>query len=278
MDIKLIALDLDGTTLNEKGKLTDVTRKALEDAAAKGVRIVVATGRPYVARPGDVIEIVAIRYVITSNGAMITDMKEDEIIYRNCMAEDTAVESVKLFDDSRYIIEAFTEGRAYIQEDYYNHVKETGESFRSVDYILNTRNPVKNICDFILQNRDRIENINVCFEDVNIKEEIRSRLVTIPNATITSSFKNNLEIGGATTSKADALDKLGHILGITRDEIMAAGDSPNDIEMLKAAGFAVAMGNGEEEVKAIADFVTLPNSQDGVAAAVRKFVLNVETE
>ena len=59
---------------------------------------------------------------------------------------------------------------------------------------------------------------------------------------------------------------------------MAAGDSPNDIEMLKAAGFAVAMGNGEEEVKAIADFVTLPNSQDGVAAAVRKFVLNVETE
>ena len=62
-------------------------------------------------------------------------------------------------------------------------------------------------------------------------------------------------------------------------EIYICADFSQDgIEMLKAAGFAVAMGNGEEEVKAIADFVTLPNSQDGVAAAVRKFVLNVETE
>lgn len=276
MDIKLIALDLDGTTLNEKGKLTDVTRSTLEEAAAGGVRIVVATGRPFVALPEDVLGIDAIRYVITSNGAIITDLNSDEMIYHNCMSTETAEEAVKLFDDSRYIIEAFSEGKAYIQADYYNHVRDTGECFRNAEYVLTTRQPVDDICGFILDNRSNIENINVCFEDLSIKEKIRERLLTIPKATITSSFKHNLEIGGATTSKADALDKLGKILGIGRKEIMAAGDSPNDIAMLKAAGLAVAMGNGEREVKEIADFITLPNSQNGVAMAIKKFVLRVE--
>lgn len=78
---------------------------------------------------------------------------------------------------------------------------------------------------------------------------LRDMLLTLPDATITTSFPNNLEIGGSTTSKAEALRQLGKKLGIRREEMLAAGDSPNDITMLQEAGIAVAMGNGEEEVK-----------------------------
>ena len=274
MNIKLIALDLDGTALNEKSRISDGTRRALEAAAAQGVNIVIATGRPFTALPQDVLDIDAIRYVITSNGACITDLENKEIIYRNCLSPLAAEKSVELLRQHSYIIEAFTNGDAYMQADYWYEMKRTGRSFRNVEYLLTTRAPMEDIYGFILDNRDIIENINVNFEDVSEKPEIFKLLQTIPEATITSSFRNNLEIGGATTSKADALTQLGGILGVDKSEMMAAGDSLNDMAMLKAAGFAVAMGNGEEEIKAAADYVTLPNSEDGVAVAIEKFVLN----
>lgn len=67
--------------------------------------------------------------------------------------------------------------------------------------------------------------------------------------------------------------KLGEILGIRGEEIMACGDGMNDYEMLKTVGFAVAMGNGHERLKEIADYVTVTNDEDGVAKAIEQFVL-----
>ncbi|MBQ0079000.1 MAG: HAD family phosphatase, partial [Eubacterium sp.] len=168
MSIKLIALDLDGTTLNEKGRITDRTRTTLEAAAEGGVNIVVATGRPFTALPADIFDVSAIRYVITSNGASITDLKEDKVIYRNCMSPLTAEKAVELLRNLPYIIEAFTYGEAYMQADYYNQVKRTRQSFRGVDYLLNTREPMEDIFGYILDHKEVIENINVNLEDISV--------------------------------------------------------------------------------------------------------------
>ena len=143
---------------------------------------------------------------------------------------------MELLKNYNYVIECFIDGVAYIQKWYYDEVERSRSSFRSVDYILSTRNPVEDIYGFILSHRDSIENININFDDISEKPAMREKLLTIPEATITSSFNHNLEIGGATTSKADALEHMCGIFGITRDEMMAVGDSPNDIAMLKAAG------------------------------------------
>ena len=75
------------------------------------------------------------------------------------------------------------------------------------------------------------------------------------------------------TDKGKALLKLGEMLGISREEIMACGDGMNDYEMLKTVGFAVAMKNACEEIKEIADYVTDSNDEDGVAKAIEKFAL-----
>ncbi|MDO4870156.1 MAG: HAD family hydrolase [Bacillota bacterium] len=273
MAIKLIALDLDGTTLNNEGKLSPGNRQALQDAADKGVNIVIATGRPFCALPEEILAFEPVRYVLTSNGARITDLHENKAFYENCIAPNAVEAAVEMLEPLDYVLETFVDGVAYIEGWYYRQVNETRESFRSVDYILKTRRPMDDFYGFMLKNKDRLENINVNFEDISEKPEMKVKLETLPDVTITSSFDHNLEIGGATTSKAEALRQMSRILGVHPDEMMAVGDSPNDMAMLRVAGMPVAVGNAKPEVKEMAKYVAPSNHDDGVADAVRKFVL-----
>ncbi len=274
MTIKLIALDLDGTTINSDKIISEINREALQKAADKGVNVVIATGRPFCALPKDVFEMDSVRYVLTSNGASITDIRENKTFYENCLSPLATEKSVELLRQHDYIIECFVDGVAYIDGPFYRMVEETGESYRDVEYILNTRKPVDDIYQFMLDNKGHLENINVNFEDMSEKPAMKEKMLQIPEATITSSFPHNLEIGGATTSKAEALIQMGKLLGIDRSEMMAVGDSPNDMAMLMACGLPVAVGNAMDEVKAIAKFVAPTNDEDGVAVAVEKFVLD----
>lgn len=273
MAIKLIALDLDGTTLNRDSKLSDRNRRALQAAADKGINIVIATGRPFCALPQEILDFSPIRYVLTSNGARITDLNKDKVLYENCLEAHSVEAAVELLEPSHYVLETFVDGIAYIEGWYYRQVERTGESFRAVDYILNTRKPMDNFYQFMLDNKKLIENINVNFEDISEKPGMKIKLEALPDVTITSSFDHNLEIGGMSTSKAEALRQMCTLLDIKLDEMMAAGDSPNDIAMLQAAGLAVAVGNAKDEVKAIADFIAPSNHENGIAVTVEKFVL-----
>mgnify|MGYP003295977438 CR=1 FL=1 len=134
-----------------------------------------------------------------------------------------------------------------------------------------------NVGKALLLYTGHIENINVNFEDISEKPAMREKMLKLPETTITSSFLHNLEIGGATTSKAEALIQMGRLLGVEPEEMMAVGDSPNDMAMLSVCGLPVAVGNALDEVKAIARYIAPTNHEDGVADAVEKFVLG-ETE
>ena len=274
MSIKLIALDLDGTTINNDRVISETNRQAMKEAADMGVRIVIATGRPLIALPKDVFEIEAIRYALTSNGAAITDIRENSTFYKNCLSPVAVRASVELLRQYDYVLEAIARGEAFLDGTYYNEVVRTGFSYRDAQYILNTRKPVDDVCNFMLENIEDIENININFEDISKKPAMYEELIKLPETTITSSFDHNLEIVGETTSKAEALKEMGKLMGIEKDEMMAIGDSPNDIAMLKEAGIAVAVGNAKDEVKAMADYIAPTNHEDGVADAIEKFVLS----
>lgn len=273
-EIKLIALDLDGTTLKSKSALSEENKTCLEKAIEKGVHVVVATGRVFTALPESIFEIRGLEYVITSNGAYITRLKDMKNIYSN-YASGSVIESVgkMLMNNREYPIEVFTKGRAYIDEEVFADVKKNGSDYMDADYIMRTRTPVPHIYDFLFENKAEIENINIHFRYLEDKAEMKRVFEEHEGITVTSSMPHNLELGGETTSKADAILNLCRILGIEEDNVMAMGDSLNDMAMIKAAGIGVAMGNAEEEVKKTADFVTLTNEEDGVAFAVRKFVL-----
>ena len=90
---------------------------------------------------------------------------------------------------------------------------------------------------------------------------------------LVGSLQYNIEINAVGVNKGTGLVNLGKMLGIRREEIMACGDGDNDIAMLKEVGFGVAMANAEEKVKAVADYITESNNDEGAAKAIEKFVL-----
>lgn len=269
--IKLIALDLDGTTLTRDG-LTRRTKDTLEEAIAKGIDVVIATGRVFDALPKRIHKIKGLKHIITSNGAHITDAKTGEFIYSNYADEHSIMRVHDVLSKEKYPVEVFTGGKAYIDRKVYDDLAANGSTYMSPKYVLRTRTPIDGIYDFLEAHKEKIENINIHFEFFEEKNAMYERLSKLPGITVTSSFSHNLEIGGLTTSKATALAEICNMAGIQMQNVMAFGDSPNDIHMIEEAGIGIAMLNATEDVKAAADLLTLSNDDEGVAYAIRKLI------
>lgn len=272
-NIKMVALDLDGTTFDSAGDISEHTVNTLEEAAAAGAHIVVSTGRSYASLPQHIKDVSGIEYAITSNGAHVNRMDSGEQIYSDFL-DPKAVERVaELKTETGADIEVFINGKAYVDESYYEDVKENGCKFRNADYVLWSRRPVPDVTALMLENKEEIENVNFVFRTLELLEEAKPKVCAIENANITSSFLSNLEVGGPNTSKKTALLWLTDRLGISTDELMCCGDAPNDQAMLELAAIGVAVANAWGGLKDHADYITASNDDDGVALAIEKFVL-----
>ena len=270
--IKLIALDLDGTTLTRNG-LTRRTRETLEEAIAYGIDVVIATGRPYSALPEDVKNIKGLEYIIISNGAHIVRPVTGEFLYSNYVDRDAILNIRSILMERDFPVEVFTGGRAYVDRSLYEDVKRNGSTYLAAKYILRTREPVDRIYDFWYKHADSIENVNIQFEYQEDKAEMKSILEKAEGITLTSSTHHNLEVGGETTSKASALEELCRMKGLAMENIMAFGDSPNDGAMIRKAGIGVAMENATADILADADITAPSNDDEGVAYTLRMLLL-----
>jgi len=271
--IGLVALDLDRTTLDSNGRLTDRTKNAIEAAIKKGTPVIVATGRALSALPEDIFTIEGLRYIVTANGASAKDLLEDRSIYSNCIDPRALEKIVELLSQYDFMYEFFVKGEAYVEKAIFDRVEAMNFTERHITYIKTTRKPVDGLFDLALTHKESVENINVNFENQDDRSMMREVLAKLEHVTLTTSFDHNLELGGETTSKAEAVRMLCDRLGISEENVMACGDSPNDLAMLLAAGFPVAMGNAKDELKAAAKYITSTNDEDGVAEAIEKFVL-----
>ncbi|MGN0659339.1 MAG: HAD family hydrolase [Emergencia sp.] len=272
--IRMVALDLDGTTLDSSKRISQRTVEAFRRATEKGVHIVVSTGRTFHSLPEQLFQIEGLEYVITSNGAHITDLTSMETIYSDYIGPEAVDAVISAVRGHGLYVETFTEGRAYIDRSEFDEIRGSGSDFRDADYVLSTRNPVPDILRFMEENRSRIENISINFRHLEEKKRWAEILSRIPGITLTSSFAHNFEIGGSSTSKGQALCVLMERLGLNASQLMACGDSLNDGRMLQLAGIGVAVANACDEIKAMADYVTASNDDDGVARAIERFVLN----
>ncbi len=272
-DIKLIALDLDGTTLNSKSKITEENLRALKAATEKGAHIVVCTGRVRNSLPEEIFKIKNLEYVATSNGAAVTEISTGSRIYESNIDPDAVRKIMSKIMAGDFSVDVSIKGQAYMDSEEYRTIEENGCDYRSAEYVIKTRKPVEGLHSFVLKNIEHVENINMIFKSSQMQREMERTLFKNDGITVTSSMKNNLEIGGENTSKADALQFLLHKLGLTRRNLMACGDSPNDLAMLQLAEIGVVMGNADDHMKAQGDYVTLSNDESGVAHAVNRFVL-----
>lgn len=272
-NIKMVALDLDGTTFNSAGDISERNVAAIEEAAANGVHVVVSTGRSFRSLPDHIKNVKGIEYAITSNGAHVNRVETGEAVYNDFLDENAVKEIARLKVETKADIEAFIQGQAYVDQSYYDDVRDNGCAYRNAEYVLWSRKPVPDVSGLMLEHADEIENVNFVYETLELLEEARPKIEAIPNATITSSFPNNLEVGGPNTSKKTALIWLMGELGVVPDELMCCGDAPNDIQMAEMAGIGVAVANAWGGLKDHADYITESNDDDGVGIAIEKFVL-----
>ena len=273
MSVKLIALDLDGTTLNSKGRLSPFTERTINKTTKSGIHVVIATGRAQCSLPEDILNVPSIEYIITSNGAAITDMKRELLIYENCIGPKALEGVYNLLIQHDFMVEVFLKGKAYVEKHIFENLEKIGLPDSSVKYVRRTRQPYAGVLNMMIKNKEHIENININFGNQQDRKVMREKLKLLKDVTITSSMDHNLEIGGATTSKADALLELCKKLEISTEQMMVCGDSPNDETMMKIAGLPIAMGNAKESIKRAAKYITGTNDEDGVALAIEKYVL-----
>lgn len=273
-EISLVVTDLDGTLLLQNKHISKRTYDVLKKANENGVHVVIATGRSFSALPESIFKIDGVRYVVTSNGANIVDLKDEKVIYRNCIDAVQIPKIIDFLQERPYILEVFTGGKAYMSKSDYDRFKTRTIDFRPIEYVLHTRIPVDNIFEFTQKNCSSIENININFDKLSDKPKVHKELLKFDNITVTTSFDFNLEIGGNTTSKGDALNFLTQMLGLTSKNVLSIGDNPNDSSMLGFSEIAVAVENAHEDIIKLADHITSSNDEDGVAKAVEKFVLS----
>ena len=272
MDIKLIALDLDGTLLDSKKQLSEANRKALTECIQNGILIVPCTGRTADGIPSEIKDIDGIRYAIATNGAVIHDLKEGAVLDTRMLTWEKAMELLEFVDNYPVMYDPYIEGRGITEPKFFENLSDYCLTDALQDLVKKTRDLHPSIIDYVRNTRKPVEKINLFFPDMEGRARLRAELNKQADILVTSSISNNLEINALGASKGEAIHRLADLLGIDRAQTMAIGDGENDFTMIRMAGVGVAMKNASEELQAEANYVTETNDDDGVAAAIYRLV------
>ncbi|ATO27346.1 phosphatase [Bacillus atrophaeus] len=278
--MKLIAIDLDGTLLNSKHQVSSENEKALHQARQEGIEVVVSTGRAHF-DVASIFEPLGMKtWVISANGAAIHD-PDGGLFHCESIEKKRAYEILSWLEEENYYYEVFTNRAIYTPHN--------GRELLNIELDrLTSANPEADLA--VLRQAAEVQYSQSGFEYIHsyrelfeteeqidffnilgfsfYKEKLKAGWKKFENETdltVVSSADHNFEIAGKRATKGQALERLAKKLGIPMNETAAVGDSLNDYSMLKAAGKSVAMGNAREDIKAMADAVTLTNDEHGVA-------------
>ena len=262
--IELVAIDLDGTLLDDSKLVSERTAQALCCLPARGVKVVIASARP----PRSVRHIYQSlkldTWQINYNGAMIWDEPRRAVVFHQPMQGDLVlrvIEFARRFA-ADVLVSCEVQDRWYTDRLEQKYTTETGRLFQP-DAIMT----VEQMC------REPVTKLLLLGEPARM-EALRPALTdAFPQVSLVQSDPELLQVMDAGVSKAAALRLVAEHYGVTMKHVMAIGDAPNDVPMLEAAGHAVAMDNAHPTVKQIADWVAPSNNDHGVHAALRRFQL-----
>ena len=260
----MVAFDIDGTLLPRGVMTLDAkTKEALDELNKKGIYTVISTGRIVTFIQDEIMKKIDSDYYVTINGSVVTD-KDLNVIKTYPLKEEGFKEIIDAVLDLDIAIglKYPKEIAVYNRYDYYMSIYDRYHNLppliydysKTRDYHLTHGLPTG---AFIIAEEEKIP---------AFKERIKS-------VTVADAYKGAAECYDKDISKAEALAFVANRLGFTMDNVMAFGDSQNDIDMLKAAKVGVAMGNATEATKAIADYVTDDCNKYGIPKALRHFGL-----
>ena len=282
--VQIIASDMDGTLLNDKMVISKRNAAAVKEAQKQGVHFIVSTGRAYDEVKPLITEAGFNCPMITLNGAFVLDEEGKEIsaapipdsiakkimltLKKNGLYFEVITAKGVCSDNKAKRIENFAELLASISPDTPYKLAVTLASARME---LMNINYVDNYMDLVDDPKTVIGKIVVFSpEGQKVLGPIKDELSKNDNLVITSSGPGNIEINHVNAQKGVALQAYADSSNIPMDNVMAIGDNNNDVSMLKAAGISYAMGNGSDEVKMLAKYVTAPNTEDGAGIAIEE--------
>ena len=273
LEIKLIALDLDGTLLDTDHatiprRNLDALRKA---AADKGVRLAIASGRSWSLIRDTAKALGPVRYGITANGGFTVDAATGETMGRSGMGRDQSAAVIALLRKYGLPYEIYIGGENYVQRSDLAGIEQfvLSEAFR--DVFMRNATWVEDMLD-ALENGD-VEKFDVFYVPAERRAALLAELEHAGPFAQSGALGSNLEITAAGVSKGRALAELSARLGLVPEQVMAFGDADNDLEMLSWAGWSFAMENAVPAAKKAARFLTGSNHQGGVGMAVERYVL-----
>jgi len=239
---QLLALDMDGTVLDDQQKISDVNRSAIQDAISAGITVMFATGRGVQSVESYIEEMGLSAPMITVNGGEIW-LSPGKLYKRELLTVEWVdyLHALSVEHDLWYW--------AYAVEGLFDRNNWTNDT-ASIEWLK----------------------FGVHTVDLDKLAKIQATLMERKTFEITNSHPTNLEINRLGTSKASGLRTVCELLGISMSQVIAVGDSMNDIQMIRSAGLGIAMGNAQEAVKQAADFITGTNLEDGVSQVIRTFV------
>lgn len=248
---KLIALDMDGTLLNDRSEISDENAAAIHAALAAGVTVCFSTGRGFRSALPYAEQLGLTTPMVTVNGGEIW-LKPHELYKRSYLPAGTVARlwELAIAHDPWYW--AYTTEQVYNKENWPGDAEQL-EQYEWLKFGYHT-------------------------EDDLVREQIAQQLREWGGMELTNSSPWNIEVNPLGVSKAAATEELCRLQGISVDQVIAVGDSLNDLAAIRAAGLGVAMGNAQEAVKEEADVITLTNNEHGVAHIIHKYILGEEQE
>ena len=283
MTKKLIALDMDGTFLTSKGTITEENRQAILDARAAGHIVMLCSGRAHDALLTFLKEEGLDNLPISGSNGSIT-VVDGQIIHRAKMDIHSSKLLFNWFNAHKYPFKIYTDQGIFGPSDFFDRIEFELIATPPVDKTRHEiiefmkeyarKNPPTYV-DAFDQIPAEVEAFKffVATFDPEKKAKVEAFAQEVGGLTVTSSFSDNVELSDAKGHKGTGLKAVAKHFNIPISNTIAIGDNFNDQGMLQAAGLSIAMGNAEEEIKEIADVVTLTNDEHGVAHAIRTYVL-----
>lgn len=253
---KMIVTDLDGTLLDINKKCSSKAKEYLQKLKNKGKIVVIATGRVLDSAVKVTDGAVFADYIISNSGGMIYDLKNKKEIFRSNISKENVNKICLLYDEKFEYIDIC---------DSMSYNRYTNDFSKEITYekIIKDKQKFLKTCDNIVHIVISLKRNSYIKEITKkLKEETSDLDIKIMQAS--STDKKYIEIYMPNISKYKAIEKVAEIEGIKSKEIIAFGDSLNDIDMLKNCGIGVVMENGLDEVKEVANHITLSNNEDGV--------------
>ncbi|KRE45630.1 Cof-type HAD-IIB family hydrolase [Paenibacillus sp. Soil724D2] len=240
---KLIALDMDGTLLDDDKKISVENREAIQEATKAGKIVIMSTGRGAVSAMPYIQELGLNSPLVVVNGSEVWE-SPSKLLKRTLLPVDTVrnLHSLAQTHDCWWW--------AYSVQGVFNRESETMD--------IDSQEWLK--FGYFTENMEKLQQIRDFVEGWGTLE-------------ITNSHPSNIELNPLGISKASGVETVCQLLGISMSEVIAMGDSENDIAMIREVGLGVAMGNAQDEVKRIADITTVTNNEHAIAKVIRTYML-----